>query len=140
MPFTLDHEIADGLAPFMEQLANAEPRQVGDWNTLRTNIDALYEQFGSLLPTIADVDTAHYTVRAHDGNELALFWFSKAGAQPGSGALYLHGGGMIGAVSAVMRPPFVATYPSRVSRFLRWNIGWHLNIDTRPRWTTVTQR
>lgn len=104
MPFTLNHEIADGLAPFMEQLANTEPRQVGDWNTLRTSIDALYEQFGSLLPTIADVDTAHYTVRAHDGNELALFWFSKAGAQPGSGALYLHGGGMVGGSVASYAP------------------------------------
>ncbi|OBJ26734.1 alpha/beta hydrolase [Mycobacterium colombiense] len=109
MPFTLDSEIADGLGPLIEQLTNAEPRQVGDWKTLRATMDALYTHFGALLPAVMDIDTAQYTVRTDDGDELALFWFTKAGVQPGSAALYLHGGGMIGG-SVVGYTPAIRRY------------------------------
>jgi acetyl esterase/lipase len=95
----------------MEQMTAVPPREAGDWKSLRAEMEALYVQLGELLPTVTDVDCAHYTIRVSDGTELTLFWFTKFGEQPESAAVYLHGGGMIGG-SVASYSPMICRYVS----------------------------
>ncbi|MCV7426977.1 alpha/beta hydrolase [Mycobacterium montefiorense] len=95
MPFSIDEEIAKELAPVMEQMAAVLPRQAGDWETLRALLDGLFTHAGTLFPPINGIDIERYTVQTADDSELVLSWFTKVGQQPGSAALYIHGGGYI---------------------------------------------
>jgi acetyl esterase/lipase len=109
VPFTLDDEIAKGLAPVMEQMATVLPRQVGDWETLRALLNGLFAHSGTLFPPINGVDVKRYTIQAPDGGELMLSWFTKVGTQPGAAALYIHGGGFI-AGSVRLYAPAIRRY------------------------------
>jgi hypothetical protein len=68
-------------------------------------------QSGSMLPLIlrpgqalaSDVSARDDSVRSFDGAEIKLRWFERSGAQPGSAALDVHGGGMV----ALARARFV---------------------------------
>ena len=55
----------------------------------------MLEQLAALRPVVSDVDVSTHTVTAEDGTELEARWYSRQGAQPGSAALHIHGGGMI---------------------------------------------
>jgi acetyl esterase/lipase len=109
VPFTLDGEVADGLAPLAD-LADATPRPMGDWAALRTTTDAVLSQFGANHPVVRDVSVSQWAVRVGNGGEVGVSWFTKDGDQPGkpdqpgSAAVYLHGGGMIGGSVAICAP------------------------------------
>lgn len=95
MALQLDPEIAAALAA----LAPAEPTEpppVGDVATRRINARKMFERAAHALPRVAGVDVQRFTMRTDDGATVPLSWYRRAGsAQPGSAALYLHGGGMI---------------------------------------------
>src|ERR1700743_800404 len=110
VPFNLDCELAHGLAPLAE-LAEAMPRSIGDWAALRTTLDAAFGYFGDNHPVVTDVSVSRHTVGIDRESEILVSWFTKDGHRPGSAALYLHGGGMIGGGGALY-PPAIRRYVS----------------------------
>lgn len=62
----------------------------------RKQLDGLFSALTQTLPSIPDVETKDFHVKAEDGHDLLLRWLTKTGAQPpGSAIFYSHGGGMI---------------------------------------------
>jgi acetyl esterase/lipase len=68
---------------------------VGDIATRRVTMEAgqRFMESRRVMPT--DVKTTEFECRANDGATIALRWYAKDGAAPGSAVVYLHGGGMI---------------------------------------------
>ena len=96
MALEIDPQVLAELGPVMAAAAEREPPPRGDVATRRLNAGLL---FGSLLASrepVTGIDVKDYSATAADGATVALRWYCRAGvAQPGSAALYLHGGGMI---------------------------------------------
>jgi acetyl esterase/lipase len=95
MGWELDHEVAQALAPIAAAMAEQAPPAVGDVATRRVAVEGLLGAFFSALPASDDVKVAEYQVAAQDGHPIPLRLYTKAGAEPGPLAVYLHGGGMI---------------------------------------------
>lgn len=96
MPFTIDPQIAEGLAPIMAMAEGVEPPPAGDWQTRRTSVEGLMVALGDMQPTPDDVSTADHEITLQDGSTIAARWYTKDGVTaPGSAVIYIHGGGMI---------------------------------------------
>jgi acetyl esterase/lipase len=72
------------------------PPAVGDVVTRRRNAGHLFNRVLASRPPITGVEVRSFSVESDDGSTIGLRWYRRSGAvQPGSAALYLHGGGMI---------------------------------------------
>lgn len=71
----------------------APPR--GDALGLRAMIDGMLGEMMGRLPAAPDVAVATHTATAHDGAPIELRWYTRAGSNPGSAVVYIHGGGLI---------------------------------------------
>jgi acetyl esterase/lipase len=95
MTFTLDPEFAQAIAPMAEAMAAAPPPAVGDIATRRAVWEPIIGAAGTAQPIPADVTATDHIATTEDGTQIAMRWYTKAGAQPGSAALFFHGGGYI---------------------------------------------
>ena len=96
MALSMDPQVGAALARMVAGMGEAKPRPpVGDWRTRRENGNAMFGVWAALQPFPTDVVTRDFSVRSHDGKDILLRLFHKRGSQPGSAALYVHGGGML---------------------------------------------
>lgn len=95
MPFTLDPEVAEALAPMAEAAAGTTPPPAGDVATRRAVLESIFAHVGSLQPLPGDVSMRDFHATSHDNAEVLLRWYAKDDSAPGSAVLFLHAGGMI---------------------------------------------
>ena len=96
MALSMDPQVGAVLARMVAGTGGAKPRPpVGDWRTRRANGNAMFGVWAALQPFPTDVVTRDFSVHSHDGKDILLRLFHKRGSQPGSAALYVHGGGML---------------------------------------------
>jgi acetyl esterase/lipase len=92
----IDPGVLTELAPLTAIRAEFEPPPIGDVATRRANSQRMSAAFMATRGAIAGVEMQRYAFAAEDGATLTLNWYRRTGTdQPGSAALYLHGGGMI---------------------------------------------
>ncbi|AEF36753.1 MULTISPECIES: alpha/beta hydrolase [Mycobacteriaceae] len=90
-----DPQVLAALLALREDAPDVPPPAVGDVMTRRRNAGHMFNQVLASRPPITGVVTQEFSVD-HDGTAIGLRWYRRTGAdQPGSAALYLHGGGMI---------------------------------------------
>lgn len=94
MPLRMDPEVAAAMAPIAEAAARATPPPAGDWRSRRAAVDALIGSFTGSWPRPTDVAVTEHVTTTEDGASLRMRLYRKAGADPGSLAVYIHGGGM----------------------------------------------
>nr|WP_232069005.1 alpha/beta hydrolase [Mycobacterium mantenii] len=91
----MDLEVAAALSALAPP-GPTEPPPPGDVATRRAKARRMFDQAASFLPSVEGVEVRRFAIRTHDGSTLPVSWYRRAGShQPGSAALYLHGGGMI---------------------------------------------
>lgn len=92
-----DPEVLAELAPLLAATAAAgAPPPVGDVANRRVTNRATFAALAAGRPEVPGIDVTEYTLQRDDGATVAMTWYRRADAeQPGSAALYLHGGGMI---------------------------------------------
>ena len=95
MALEIDPQVREKLAPFSAAAAEREPAPVGDVAARRLLARQTFEQLVAMRPPVTGVDVAEYSLTTDDGTTLTLSWYHRSAAQPGSAALYLHGGGLI---------------------------------------------
>lgn len=92
----MDAEVLQGLLALRAGAGEVPPPAVGDVATRRANAGRTFAAASAALPPVDGVEVTRYTMTTGDGATLALRWYFCASSdQPGSAALYLHGGGMI---------------------------------------------
>ena len=111
MALSMDPQVHEAMAPLMAMMSETTPPPPGDWQTRRQNVDGLLALLAEGQPTPADVTRTDHALTTADGATLALRWYTRDGASPGSAVLYLHGGGMI-LGSLELYDPTVARYVS----------------------------
>ena len=92
-----DPQVLAELAPLLaaKEAAGAAP-PVGDVASRRVANQAVFTAMAAGRPAVPGIDVSEYTLRRDDGATVTMTWYRRAsGEQPGSAALYLHGGGMI---------------------------------------------
>jgi acetyl esterase/lipase len=78
------------------QPADPTPPAIGDVATRRRNAKANFDLLAATLTTADGVEVEDFKLTTADGTHLPLTWYRPSGSrQTSSGALYLHGGGMI---------------------------------------------
>jgi acetyl esterase/lipase len=96
MPLMMDLQVRDAIGQVLAETAVVEPPPAGDWRTRRIKTEqdsAMVVQ--TLLPSTG-ISVDELSLTTDDGTELRMFWYRRDDTeQPGSAALYLHGGGMI---------------------------------------------
>jgi acetyl esterase/lipase len=96
MALGLYPQVATELAPMLSVLGEAEPPPVGDVDTRRANAGRLFTCIAANWAPATGVEVSRHSLTTADGAALELRWYHMPAAeQPGSAALYLHGGGMI---------------------------------------------
>src|SRR5690349_8305049 len=95
MPFSLDPEVAAGLAGLEDKIGGIAPMAVGDVTGRRNVYDPLQHMLLRQLPSVDDVDIKNYEIEVSDAATVHIRWYEKRGATPGAAVLYLPGGGMI---------------------------------------------
>jgi len=95
MSFSLDTELAEGLASLFAQTQELPALPVGDVNSRRQSYDAVQREMHAQLPVASDVTITDYEATADDGQPVLLRWFEKDAPAPGAAVLYAHGSGMI---------------------------------------------
>jgi len=84
------------MAPLLAGLQVGKPPPVGDWQARRVIVGQTLNVAAQAHSTVDGVEQAKFTTTTLDGAELPLVLYRRAGAdQPGSAALFLHGGGMV---------------------------------------------
>jgi acetyl esterase/lipase len=112
MPFTLDPEVAAGLAALMNGAPAPPPSPEGDITSRRTAGEGTIGALGQTLYAVdKKVKSKDYYAKAKDGASILLRWYTKEGSSPGSAVIYTHGGGMI-LGSVEIYDPIVAHYVS----------------------------
>lgn len=124
MPLTLDPQLAAVLAPIAAAMADVIPPPAGDVMSRRPILDALMAQTAALQAMPADVTITDHRVSAADGIEILVRQYARHDVAPGSGVLYLHGGGMISGSVALYDGP-VARYVS-ASGVPMWSVDYRL--------------
>src|SRR5436305_1805680 len=96
MAYGLDPEVAAAMTAMAAQGVKMPETPRGDWKVLRDTTDGFLAQLVSAVPPAADVAIETFSVRAKDGAELELRWYTKKNAPRGGPVvLYAHGGGMV---------------------------------------------
>ncbi|HEY2223536.1 alpha/beta hydrolase [Actinomycetospora sp.] len=94
MPVEMDPEVAAALAPIAEAAAAQTPPPAGDWKTRRAVVDELIGAATAGWVPPADVTVTEHAATAEDGTRIGMRLYRRDGDQPGSLAVYVHGGGM----------------------------------------------
>ena len=94
MTLEMDPEVAAAMAPIAEAAAAQTPPPAGDWQTRRAAVDELIAGVTAAWTPPADVTVTEHTTRAEDGASIGMRLYRRDGDQPGSLAVYIHGGGM----------------------------------------------
>jgi acetyl esterase/lipase len=96
LPFSLDPEVAAGLAALSEKIGEVPPMPVGDVAARRTMYDPMQRMMLTQLPAPSDVVSKDYKTTTTDGAQLLLRWYAPhRSASKGPAILYIPGGGMI---------------------------------------------
>lgn len=95
MTLGIDAQILEEMAPLLAAVGEVEPAPVGDVKTRRVNGHRMFDTVAGQRTPAAGVEVTQHSLTTDDGATLALGWYQRSGEQPGSAALYLHGGGMI---------------------------------------------
>lgn len=95
MTLGIDAQILEEMAPLLAAVGEVDPAPVGDVETRRVNGHRMFDTVAGQRTPAAGVEVTQYSLTTDDGATLALGWYRRSGEQPGSAALYLHGGGMI---------------------------------------------
>ncbi|MEZ2392031.1 alpha/beta hydrolase [bacterium RCC_150] len=111
MTFSLDPEIAEGVASLFEGFGEVQPMAVGDVGSRRAIFDKMQQMMHEQLPFPSDVIIKDYETITEDGARMLLRWYAKTESNPGSAVLYAHGSGMIASKVEVYDGP-VARYVS----------------------------
>lgn len=94
MTLEMDPEVAVAMAPIAAAAAAQTPPPVGDWQTRRAAVDELIGTFTAGWTPPADVTVTEHHATAADGASIGMRLYRRDGDQPGSLAVYVHGGGM----------------------------------------------
>ncbi|MFV9636795.1 alpha/beta hydrolase [Mycobacterium neumannii] len=95
MPLGIDAQVLEEMAPLLAAVGDVDPAPVGDVDSRRVNGHRMFDTVAAQRAHAAGVELTQHSLTTDDGATLALGWYQRAGEQPGSAALYLHGGGMI---------------------------------------------
>ncbi|OBB46617.1 alpha/beta hydrolase [Mycobacterium sp. 852002-51961_SCH5331710] len=95
MTLGIDAQILEEMAPLLAAVGEVDPAPVGDVETRRVNGHRMFDTVAGQRTPAAGVEVTQHSLTTDDGATLALGWYQRSGEQPGSAALYLHGGGMI---------------------------------------------
>ncbi|KUH88712.1 MULTISPECIES: alpha/beta hydrolase [unclassified Mycobacterium] len=95
MALGIDAQVLAEMAPLLAAVGDIEPAPVGDVESRRVNGHRMFDSVAAAWNPAEGVEVTRYSLRTEDGATVPLGWYHRAGAQPGSAALYLHGGGMI---------------------------------------------
>jgi acetyl esterase/lipase len=95
MAFSLDPQVAAATEPLTALADGLARPAVGDVATRRLMMEAGQEFMESKRVMPADVTLTDYEASTEDGTAVAVRWYAKEGANPGSAVVYLHGGGMM---------------------------------------------
>jgi acetyl esterase/lipase len=109
MPFTIDPEIAPIFAAAAAARAEIPTAARGDALALREMTNAGLAMIDASEPESPDVTSEDHEVELGDGMSILARRYVKAGSNPGSAVVYLHGGGMI-AGSVKLYDNIVAKY------------------------------
>jgi acetyl esterase/lipase len=109
MPFTIDPELAAISAAAAAARAEIPPAPRGDAHALRDIIDPALAMVNAGEAKSPDVTAVDHEVEVGDGGSILARWYVRAGSNPGSAVVYLHGGGMI-AGSVELYDNIVAKY------------------------------
>lgn len=107
MPFALDPSIADLISRGAGPAQPTDFRQ-GDHQRLRAILDDGLAQM-SALPVDPSIIARPFTATTPDGHALAMTWYTRGDASPGSAVVHFHGGARI-AGSVALYHPLVAAY------------------------------
>ncbi|CAK1356096.1 Carboxylesterase NlhH [Cercospora beticola] len=95
MCFQLNPDVGAALAAMAGPNA-PPPISVGDVDTRRVVLDAIFRKASATLEPIKGVDVKDIHIEAQDGHKLLARWYtSTTHPAPGSAVLYSHGGGYI---------------------------------------------
>jgi acetyl esterase/lipase len=94
MTVEMDPEVAAAMAPIAEAAAAQTPPPAGDWTTRRAAVDELIGAATAGWTPPADVTVSEHAADAEDGTRIGMRLYRRDGDQPGSLAVYIHGGGM----------------------------------------------
>ncbi|OBK91145.1 alpha/beta hydrolase [Mycolicibacter sinensis] len=90
-----DPQVLAALLAMRDGAEQVPPPAVGDVATRRRNAGHLFNQVLASRPPVTGVEVQEFSL-TYEGGTLGLRWYRCSGVeQPGSAALYLHGGGMI---------------------------------------------
>jgi acetyl esterase/lipase len=95
MSLSMDPEVHQSLLQIRTLMGSVERPPRGDWKTRRIQGEAMFAACAKLQPLPTDVTTHDARAASFDGAEIRLRVYTKERSQPGSGVLYLHGGGMV---------------------------------------------
>jgi acetyl esterase/lipase len=96
MALAIDPQVLAELAPLLEAIGDLGSPPVGDVETRRVNGHRMFDYVAAQREPSPGVEVERHSVTAGDGTMLEASWYHRpATEQPGSAALYLHGGGMI---------------------------------------------
>ncbi|BBY42456.1 alpha/beta hydrolase [Mycolicibacterium celeriflavum] len=95
MALGIDAQVLAEMAPLLAAVGDIAPAPVGDVESRRVNGHRMFDSVAAAWAPAAGIEVTQYSLSTDDGTTLRLGWYHRAAAQPGSAALYLHGGGMI---------------------------------------------
>jgi acetyl esterase/lipase len=96
MALAIDPQVFAELAPLLAALGEMEASPIGDVETRQVNGHRLFDSVADSWDPPSGVAVQEHALTAPDGATLGLRWYHLPGLhQPGSAALYVHGGGMI---------------------------------------------
>jgi acetyl esterase/lipase len=95
MSYLVDPEISTALLAVADLVGRYPAAARGDWRTRRANSHSMMTEWSKLAVSPQGITTKTFSIRSHDGAEIALRWYASDRPAPGSAIVYAHGGGMI---------------------------------------------
>ncbi len=90
----MDPEVAAAMAPIAEAAAGTTPPPPGDWQARRVALDEMLATMTAAWSPPADVTVGKMLATAGGATPVGARLYRRGGGQPGSLAVYLHGGRM----------------------------------------------
>lgn len=97
MALGIDAQVLAEMAPLLAAVGEVESAPIGDVESRRIYGHRMFDTVAAARSTAPSVEVTRHPLTVDDGTTLELAWYHRPEAfdQPGSAALYLHGGGMI---------------------------------------------